>query len=238
LNREKGRLAGDTSGFIVEALERAERAVEAKRPLAGTGFWKAVEELRRNPGLAAQFADRVAAIDRNAFESSVKLRVPAAVGNLVLGAATAAGLAALIVASRLEGLWRTLFFLAGFGILDVSTHSLTHWVVGRFFGIRFTHYFVGGPPPPRPGAKIDYATYLRTPAKERAVMHASGAVKTKLLPFALIPVGLALDVERWAIALLALVGVGQIATDLLFSTKTSDWKKVKRELRAARGKAS
>jgi hypothetical protein len=237
LNQEAGS-AGERTRLISETLERAERALETRGSLAGTGFWKAVEELRSNPGLAAQFADRVATIDTKAFESSVKLRVPAAIGNLALGAATAAGLAALIVASRLEGLWRTLFFLAGFGILDVSTHSLTHWVVGRFFGIRFTHYFVGGPPPPRPGAKIDYASYLRTPAKERAVMHASGAVVTKLVPFALIPVGLALEVEGWAIAVLAAVGVGQIGTDIAFSSKTSDWKKVKRELRAARGSAS
>jgi hypothetical protein len=236
LNQDAGS-AAERTRLISEALERAERALETRRSLSGTGFWKAVGELRSSPRLADQFADRVAAIDTKAFESSVKLRVPAAIGNLALGAATTAGLAALIVASRLEGLWRTLFFLAGFGILDVSTHSLTHWVVGRFFGIRFTHYFVGGPPAPLPGAKIDYASYLRTPAKERAVMHASGAVKTKLLPFALIPVGLALDVERWAIAVLVLVGAGQIATDVLFSTKTSDWKKVKRELRAARGSA-
>jgi hypothetical protein len=237
LSQESGS-AGETARLISEALERAERALEAQRPLAGTGFWKAVSELRRDPELAAQFAERVAAIDRKAFETSVKLRVPAWMGNLGLGAGTAAGLAALILAPRLEGLWRTLIFLAGFGVLDVTTHSLAHWVVGRTLGIRFTHYFVGGPPPPRPGAKVDYATYLRTPARERALMHASGAVVTKLVPFALIPVGLALEVEGWAIAVLAAVGVGQIGTDIAFSTKTSDWKKVKRELRAARGSAS
>jgi hypothetical protein len=33
--------------------------------------------------------------------------------------------------------------------------------------------------------------------------------------------------------LLVVAGAGQIATDVVFSTRTSDWKKVRRELKAA-----
>lgn len=219
---------------VERALTDAERAVLARRPLAGTGFWRAVDEVRRNPELADRFADTIAAIDRRAFENAKKLRVPAWLGTLTLAAATAAGIAAVVAAASVEGFLRTLVFLGGFGVLDVSTHSLAHWAVGRLVGIRFTHYFLGGPPPPRPGVKVDYATYLRTPPRRRAAMHASGAVVTKLVPFVLIPVSLAIEVEGWAVILLAVVGVGQVATDILFSTKTSDWKKVRRELRAAR----
>ena len=42
-------------------------------------------------------------------------------------------------------------------------------------GIRWTDYFLGGPPPPRPGLKSDYGTYLRADPDSRAWMHASGA---------------------------------------------------------------
>ena len=64
----------------------------------------------------------------------------------------------------------------------VSLHSPTHWAVGRAIGIDFTDYFIGGPPPPRPGLKSDYATYLRADPDSRAWMHASGAIMTKVAP--------------------------------------------------------
>jgi hypothetical protein len=219
---------------MAEALERAEAAVDAGRPLAGTGFWKAVDRARRNPGLAEEFADRIAAVDRRSFESQVHLRAPVWIGNLALGAGAGAGVLAIALAPRFSGLARSLVFVGGFGALAVTTHSLTHWVVGRAMGMRFTHYFLGGPPPPRPGLKIDYSTYLRVPPKRRAVMHASGAVVTKLIPFALIPVAAAQGQPRWLVVLLVVTGAGQVVTDVVFSTKTSDWKKVGREMKAAR----
>ena len=39
--------------------------------------------------------------------------------------------------------------LAAGGIWSVSFHCPAHWLVGRAIGIRFTDYFLGGPPPPR-----------------------------------------------------------------------------------------
>lgn len=203
--------------------------------MAGTGFWRAVAAARTDGRLAARFADRIGEVDRQAFERGVKLRVPAAAGTCILAAGTAAGVAAAALAPSVDGrLARTVVFLGAFGVLDVSTHSLAHWAVGRAMGMRFTHYFLGGPPPPRPGAKLDYGTYLRVPPRRRAVMHASGAVVTKLVPFAMIPAARAAGVYGWVVPLLLLVGAGQIVTDVLVSTKASDWKKVRRELAAAR----
>jgi hypothetical protein len=218
---------------MAQVLERAAAAVDAGQPLDGTGFWKAVDRARRSRRLAEEFADRIAAVDRRSFESQVNLRVPVWIGNVALAAGTGAGVFAVALAPRFSGFARSLVFLGGFGALAVTTHSLTHWVVGRAMGMRFTHYFLGGPPPPRPGLKIDYSTYLRVPPKRRAVMHASGAVVTKLVPFALIPVAAAQGQPRWLIVLLVIAGAGQIVTDVAFSTRTSDWKKVRRELRAA-----
>jgi hypothetical protein len=65
-------------------------------------------------------------------------------------------------------------------------------------------------------------------------MHASGAIVTKLIPFlALIP-ALLIPVQAWVSWLLLGVGVVQMFTDLLFSTRASDWMKFKREMGFAR----
>lgn len=219
---------------IEVALGAAESALDQNRSLEGTGFWKAVGAARKDPELAAEFGSRIAVLDRRAFEAAVKLRVPAPLGTALLTGGTAAGFIAVFGASNFDDqLVRSAVFLGGFALLEVSTHSLAHWVVGSLMGMKFTHYFLGGPPPPRPGTKIDYRSYLKVPPFQRAVMHASGAVVTKVIPFALVPVAANLDLSGLVVPLLLVVGVGQIATDVLLSTKTSDWKKVKRELRAA-----
>jgi hypothetical protein len=219
---------------VANALTRTNELLREGSGLQEAGFWNLVAKLRKNGHLAERFADEVAVIDRQAFESAVRARVPFSIGTLLLTGATVVGIAAVIQARVFPVTVRTLVFLAGFGILLLSTHSLTHVVVGRLMGIRFTHYFIGGPPPPRPGAKVDYASYLRAAPKRRAWMHASGAILTKILPFALIPWAMAIELHGWAIYLMLVVGVIQIVTDVLFSTKTSDWKKVRRELKAAR----
>jgi hypothetical protein len=83
-------------------------------------------------------------------------------GNLVL--LIGAGLGALAVGLALRTDDRT---IAGLELLfagaawSVAFHSPTHWLIGRLVGIRFTAYFFGGPFPPRPGVKTDYASYLR-----------------------------------------------------------------------------
>lgn len=218
---------------IENAFERAERALSEGRSISGTGFWKAVEAIRRDPGLAETYADRAGAIDMRAFETAVRLRVPSWVGTVLLGAGTLLGLGLLLASGALDGLWKPLVFLAGFGILDVASHSLAHWAVGRLVGMRFTHYFLGGPPPPRPGAKLDYASYLRVPARRRALMHASGALVTKAVPFLCIPAAASFQMPRWVFLVLILVGVFQMLTDIVFSTRSSDWKKVRRELKAS-----
>ena len=64
-------------------------------------------------------------------------------------------------------------------------------------------------------------------------MHASGAIWTKIVPFALIPAGLIAGVPSWTTILLAVSGAVSIITDILWSTKVSDWKKFRREMAIA-----
>jgi bacteriorhodopsin len=61
-------------------------------------------------------------------------------------------------------------------------------------------------------------------------MHAAGAIVTKLIPFLMIGVGLAADAPAWSIWALVAIGLIEIATDVLWSTSSSDWKKFKREM--------
>lgn len=232
---------------IEGALERASEALGSGRTLKGTGFWKAVAALRADRALAERYADRAAAIDRRAFEAGVRLRVPAGPGLAALWLGTIVGLVAMNI-----GFWwwggplcgfdnpcsptpiaAALVFLAGLTALIVCTHCLAHWVVGRVVGIRFTHVFLGGPPPPRPGLKTDYSTYLRASPRARAAMHASGAIITKLIPFAVLAPLHWYFGWNWLTLLILVVGVVQVVTDIVLSTKVSDWMKVRRELRAA-----
>lgn len=240
---------------IEEALARAEQAVTNGRSLRGTGFWRAVDGVKRDRSLVERYADRIATIDRRAFENGVKLRLPISIGLLGLVVMSALGGWSLNLSSRAAPtdqylsyfvqaphvdayrwpVFIPIAFLIGFGAVLIGTHCLAHWIVGRLVGIRFTHIFLGGPPPPRPGLKTDYATYLRASPRERAAMHASGAVVTKIVPFALLPLSLQLyDGWPWLTWLMLFVGVVQIVTDIVLSTKVSDWKKVLRELRLAR----
>jgi hypothetical protein len=63
-----------------------------------------------------------------------------------------------------------LMILTGAGVLLAATHDLAHWAVGRAVGIDFTELFIARPSRPQPGIKIDYATYLRTPARAPGCM--------------------------------------------------------------------
>lgn len=223
-------MTGVESAEIEECLARAGSAVDAGDGLSGTGFWRAVSRIKRDPELADQYANRIAEIDDRAHRDWALLTLPLWLGTSLAILATLVGLALIWWAYALEGLAAVVAFFAGTGVLLGSTHGLAHLVVGSVVGMRFTCWFVGKIRQPQPGVKVDYSTYLRTPARQRAWMHASGALTTKLIPFLLIGAALAADLPAWAVLLLLALGVGQIVTDVLWSTKKSDWKKFRREM--------
>lgn len=219
---------------IGRALDAAESALAAGRRLDGTGFWKAVAAVKRDPALVEAHAERIGRIDRAAFERWALLALPAATGTALMVAGTAAGLLLVLWGYYVEAPWNGLLLLAGTVITMVTTHGLAHLVVGRMGGMRFTHWFVGTIRRPQPGVKVDYESYLRVPARRRAWMHASGAVVTKAVPFLALGPAFVMPAPWWATALLLVVGVVQIATDALWSVKASDWKKYRREMEVAR----
>jgi hypothetical protein len=216
-------------------LDRIEAAVASgDTDLAALGFWRIVARVKSDPTLVEAHADQMGRIDAAAFRARVRRRVGVATGNAAMLLLILGGGVALVLASRWEGIWAGLAVLGAVGAWAVGVHSPSHWLVGRWVGIRCTDYFLGGPPPPRPGIKTDYATYLRTPARARAWFHASGAIATKIVPLLVLAIAPLTHAPGWAVLGVLVIAVAQILTDVLFSTKTGDWKKVRREMAYAR----
>lgn len=220
------------------ALDRALASCEEAlaRPgrvdLRDLGFWRAVAAAKRSPALVERFAERIARIDREAFARATPVVLPAWVGVALGSAGSAAGAAMVLVAPVLGSPWRELAYLAGAGALIGMTHGLAHYVVGGMLGIRFTHVF-SRLVPPQPGFKTDYATYLRAPARSRAWMHASGAVVSKVIPFVVAAIAAGDGAQPWAVYALLAIGAAQLVTDATLSTRASDWKRFRREMRFA-----
>ncbi|HEX2025554.1 MAG TPA: hypothetical protein VHH92_04070 [Actinomycetota bacterium] len=230
-----------------DAFARMERRVDqGETDLSRLGFWRLVGRVKLEPRLAEHWADQVGRIDRTAFERAVRIRVPVWVGNLLLLVGTAVLIATVVVALRLvqddpgSAVAGWLAVVAALG-LSVTVHDPAHWVVGRLVGIRFSHYFLDGPTRMQPGLKIDYAAYLRASPSGRAWMHAAGAVASKIAPFAVFAAlylphrASGYDLfPSWSLWAVLGFGVLQLITDLTFSVRASDWKKVRRERRLAR----
>lgn len=219
------------STAIEDGLRKGAAAVEAGRGLEGTGFWKAVSEVKGDSELVDRYAERIAGIDSGAFRQWAMLVVPLGLGTLLMVLATVGALVLIGWAYYLDGFAAVVVFYVGFGALLVTTHGLGHLVVGTLLGIRFQYWFMGPPSfPITGGVKIDYTSYLKASPRSRAWMHAAGAITTKLVPFALIAAAVAAGLPTWAVWLLPAIGLAAILTDVFWSTSKSDWKRFKREM--------
>ena len=219
-----------TPAEIDAALDSAEASPEAP---SGTGYWAAVTAVKRDPALVERYAERIGRIDQRWFRSQAGIVVPLWPGTVLAVVGVIAGLVLIGIAYGVDAPWNGIWFLVGTGAVLVPTHSLGHLAVGWALGIRFTVWFAFFRRP-QPGVKTDYASYLRTPARHRAWMHASGAIVTKVIPFLLLPSALIAGIPWWAVAALLVLGVGSIITDVVWSTRTSDWAKYRREMAIAR----
>jgi hypothetical protein len=204
--------------------------------LNGTGYWPAVQAIKRDPVLTEQFADRIGAIDDATFNAWARLVLPLWAGTALAVIGSLIGLV-LIGASEFVPSWNGIVFLLGTGVLIGTTHGLGHIVVGTIGGIQFTAWFIGRGRP-QPGVKTDYATYLYATPRSRAWMHAAGAIVTKAIPFVLIPVSVLMPaIPTWVPLTLLGLGIIQIVTDVAWSTKSSDWAKFRREMAFDQGRA-
>jgi len=224
-----------TEEQIAEILQQCKFALLSGEPvdLRRLGFWRAVRAVKLHPEWNEQFAESIGEVDRAAFLRRVQPVYPVALGAALLGTGTALGIGLLAETFDVPRPWRGLTLLAGAATLLGATHGLTHFLVGKLAGMSFVGWFLNGPLKVEPSLKIDEASYLKTPPRQRAWMHASGAIVTKLVPFACLGVGAAARVPAWTKAILTIIGVVQVATDVLFSTKNGDWSRFSREMRVA-----
>jgi hypothetical protein len=234
-----GAEVSDPRDFPAE-FERIEAAVDAgQTDLRALGFWRLLAKVKADPVLAHHWAEQAGRIDRKAFEARALLLVPIWFGNALLLVGTLAGAVAVAIALTTDS--QTLAGLAlVFAALDWSAtfHAPAHWLVGRAVGMRFVAYFIRDLVPPFPGVKIDYATYLRVAPEARAWMHASGAIASKIAPLLALAFWPASDALGWAAWAIAGYEVLIIGTDVFISTRTSDWKRFRREMRIARVQAA
>jgi hypothetical protein len=216
-------------------LDRIEAAVHGgATDLAALGFWRVIARIKRDPVLVIELADQAGRIDRDGFRARVRLRAPAWVGTVLMIGVLAVGVLAIVLACVWTGTPAGLALLVAAGAWSLGIHVPTHQAFAWFAGIRVTDSFLGGPPPPRPGIKTDYASYLRTEPARRAWFHASGAIATKFAPFVAVVLSPLTNAPGWAVIAAAALGVVQIVTDIVFSTRSSDWKKFRRERAIAR----
>lgn len=208
--------------------------MEAGESLSGTGFWGAVKAVKENPELADRYAERIAVIDTRAHRRWALLVIPLPTGTVLATAVIGLGLALIWWSHALTGTGAVAAFVAGTGALLAASHGLAHLVVGALVGIRFEYWFVSSVGKPQPGVKLDYDSYLRATPRRRAWMHVSGALVTKMVPFLLIGAAVAADLPGWVGWALAGLGVVMVVTDVVWSTRTSDWKKYRREMEFAR----
>jgi hypothetical protein len=215
-------------------LDRIQAAVAAgNTDLGSLGFWGVVARIKRDPAAVVRFADQVGHVDTAAFRARVRTRVRPWMGIAAMLIAAAAGVAAVVLASRWTGVRSGVARVVAGGAWSLGFHLPAHAFFGWLAGIRFTDAYLGSPPPPRPGIKTDYATYLRAEPSMRVWFHASGAVATKLAPFLALALWPVTNAPAWAAWALLGMGLLEITTDVLFSRRSGDWKKVARERRVA-----
>ncbi|MGH2460833.1 MAG: hypothetical protein ACRDIY_18410, partial [Chloroflexota bacterium] len=142
---------------IEQTLAACEQSLATGQPidLRALGFWRAVSAVKRHPEWVGTYADRIAEIDRQAFERSVQLRFPLGIGIALLTVGTLVGLALAVLGATGHRRKNELLFLIGSGLLIVTTHDLAHYLIGRALGIRFSQAFLGGKGAIEPGLKID-----------------------------------------------------------------------------------
>jgi len=149
------------------------------------GFWKTVSEIKKNPALIQKFAEQIGRIDLQAFKSKTRFTLNIAAGHALEVFGVILGII-LLAAGRTN----PILLVPSALILMTALHPLAHYFVGRSYGINFSFYFLNGPMLIEPTLKTDYATYLKAPARARAIMHFAGVANSIVVTFLVFVLGI------------------------------------------------
>jgi len=199
-----------------------ERVKKLENNYNGKEFLSIVNDIKKDKINGDELIMQIENLSRKRFEGKVSLTLGLFTGNLLEITAT---IAAIVLAFRVNTDW--MLYLCAL-ILMATLHPLSHYLTGRLFGIRFTHYYLNGPARIEPTLRINYFSYLKAKGVKRALMHASGVIGTLAAP--LIVALIALDKGALGVAMnLMYFFLLLIVFELLTSTKIGDLMKAKRE---------
>lgn len=206
---------------IKPELDRIEEAVLKGDYSDSASFWKIVTKVKKEPELTFKFAEQIGRIDQAIFRARAPITVPLKLGHLIEVALT---LFFIFVLYHLisSGVYPGAALIAGTFAIMATIHPLAHYIVGRIFGIKFTFYFPNGPALIEPTIKTDYATYLKAPPKNRAVMHAAGPIVSTLVIIASLAVAGVIEAPSWTFWLL----LGFLTFNTLFEILPPVWVKL------------
>jgi uncharacterized Tic20 family protein len=179
-------------GEVEKTLSKIEKEIDKGNFTAAKelGFWKVVRAVKKNPELAVKFAEKIGRVDQRLFESKAWVKLDYGVGTMIELIGALFGLFLLYLGASLEGTASTVFYVASTLVLMTALHPISHSIAGKLYGIGFHFYFLNGPMLIEPTLKVDYSTYVKAPAKNRAVFHLAGAINSVLITFFVLLVAL------------------------------------------------
>ena len=164
-------------------------------------------------------------------------RIPIAVGNLIEIAGILFALYFIVMTPEVTPvLLKLILYLAAWGCLLFFPHSLTHYVTGRFVGVRFLYYSFGKSSVYKLGIpfvsviasrsrvltlKVDRGSLQSVGRGGLIAMFSSGAVASMLFPF-LVAFASFRDLPIAFSVFLLLLSAANLLFDLYFSPKAGD----------------
>jgi hypothetical protein len=170
-----------------------------------------------------------------------RLRIPIGVGNAVEVLGILLAFYLLLTAARAPStLLRFLLYAISMGCLEFFPHGLAHYLTGRLVGVRFKYYFLAKSSAtklklpllselanqfPVLALKIEPESLRSASGGKRAMMFASGAAASMILPF-IAPVASIGRVPALISGILFFVAVANVGFDLYYSPKAGDLSRI------------
>jgi hypothetical protein len=170
-----------------------------------------------------------------------RLRIPIGVGNTVEVLGILLAFYLLLMAAPAPSILRFLLYMISMGCFVFFPHGLAHYVTGRLVGVRFKYYLLTKSSVsklklpllselanqiPVLALKVDPESLRSASRGKRAMMFASGAAASMILPF-IAPLASIGRVPALISGILFLVAVANVGFDLYYSPKAGDLSRIR-----------
>jgi hypothetical protein len=124
-----------------------------------------------------------------------------------------------------------LFYLIGLALMLVVTHTLAHMALAKLYGIKISKVYLGGMVKLQPTVVAEYSSYFTVSPEKRKNYHAIGAYVTILTSLIILLISFIFYVHLSVKIISIIVFIGILITDIFFSSKYSDLKRARREIK-------